>query len=756
MKNAISFISACLISLLSFSQCDTLLIPQSGYSIVKTSSVNGSNPGSNTLDGTTNSRWRTTGNGPHEIVVDLGSSYNVTGLGVEARWAGTGKVGEYTVYVTDDTTKWGSGERMDVLKYLENNTKDTLFFGGVNGRYIKLLCESTKDDLQLSEILAFRDTCAASGKKNQAIDFPVIPKKSTKDAPITFTATSTAGTAIQYSIVSGPATVSGNTLTLTQAAGVVKVKATAASTSTHMMAERIQEFIVVDLSTYDPIITTRLVDTFSLEMKSLDLYYPIYINASIDEPGFLSIDKVEVEIEGEKFDAISKSNFYYFPWKPKEFKTYQVKIIALGSNGNQTTITRNVEVVENGTTKMVRTLEDVVIAFNGQNNRKYYGSHKLPQFTGSYKKLVATLDVECPTGGCDPYDRWAHIDIKAPDGNWIQIIRYITPFGIACNHEIDLSPYMSMLQGEVEFYVFIDTWSKGWQFTLDLEYTAGDAPFAYSTIDEVWDGQYDFGNPINLEPVPTASMMGHKNTEWSELILSTSGHGWGNNNTNNAAEFYRAKHDVIKDNKRIYEQDLWNACNPNPDGCNNQAGTWTYDRAGWCPGAISPPDYIVLGADIASTAYTLDYKFLSTYRDLCHPNDPNCQSGVTCPDCNAGYNPHYQVDGQIVTYSNKPLFYKDLEHTVGTKEYINQESGYKLELYPNPSNGRFNVAVEELEGKMNVSVFSINGTQLKRFFFSSQVDLEANEFDLSNLPAGSYFIELKTDKGTAIEKIIIQ
>lgn len=757
MKNAVTFISACLVSLVSFSQCDTLLIPQTGYSIVKTSTVNGNNPGSNTIDGTTNTRWRTSGNGPHEIVVDIGNSYNVTGLGVQTRWSGTGRVGNYSVYVTNDTTNWGSGERKDVLRYTENSTKDTLFFGGVNGRYLKLLCESTKDDLQLSEILVFRDTCAASGKKNQVIDFPAISKKTTVDAPFVLGATSSAGTSIQYSVVSGPATVSGNTLTLTQSAGIVRIKATAASTTTHMMSERIQEFTVIDMSTYDPIVTTRLVDTFSLEMKDLEMYYPIYVSASIDEPNFLSIDKVEIEIEGERFEAISKSNFYYFPWKPEEFKTYQIGIIAHGSNGNQTTITRNVEVVSKGTTKTVRSLDDVVIEFNTQNSRDYYGSYKLPQFAGSYNAINAKLIVECPNGNCDDWDRWAHFDIKAPDGNWIQIIRYMTPYGVGCTHEIDLTAYRSLLQGEVEFHVFIDTWGTGgWQLTLDLEYTAANAPFAYSTIDEVWDGRYDFGNPINLEPVPTANMTGHKNTEWSELILSTSGHGWGQNNTNNAAEFYRAKHDILKDSKRIYEQDLWNTCNPNPDACTNQAGTWQYDRAGWCPGAIAPPDYIVIGADIASMAYTLDYKFLSTYRDLCHPNDPNCQSGVTCPDCNDGYNPHYQVDGHVVTYSNSPLFYGDANHTVGTQEFMNSKSGYNVELYPNPNGGRFRVAVEELEGKMNVSVFSISGAQLKRYFFNSQVELEAEEFDLSNLPSGSYFIEIRTENGTAFEKIIIQ
>ena len=102
-------------------------------------------------------------------------------------------------------------------------------------------------------------------------------------------------------------------------------------------------------------------------------------------------------------------------------------------------------------------LEDIVIEFGGENSRWYYGTYNLPQFVGAYENLNAFLDVECPNigGGCDDWDRWAHIDIKAPDGNWVQLIRYITPYGVACDHELNVTDYSSLLQGQVEFRVFI-------------------------------------------------------------------------------------------------------------------------------------------------------------------------------------------------------------------------------------------------------------------------------------------------------------
>lgn len=62
--------------------------------------------------------------------------------------------------------------------------------------------------------------------QNQTITFPSIPDKETTDAPFTISATASSGLTVSFTILSGPATVSGNTITLTGAAGTVEVQAT--------------------------------------------------------------------------------------------------------------------------------------------------------------------------------------------------------------------------------------------------------------------------------------------------------------------------------------------------------------------------------------------------------------------------------------------------------------------------------------------------------------------------------------------------
>ena len=97
-----------------------------------------------------------------------------------------------------------------------------------------------------------------------------------------------------------------------------------AGSATHFAAEREIEFTVIDLATYNPKISTRLIDDFPLEIQDTNMWYPIYISSSIDEPTFLSTSNVRVEIDGKRYPATAKKDFYYFAWKPKEFKTYEV------------------------------------------------------------------------------------------------------------------------------------------------------------------------------------------------------------------------------------------------------------------------------------------------------------------------------------------------------------------------------------------------------------------------------------------------
>jgi uncharacterized repeat protein (TIGR01451 family) len=84
--------------------------------------------------------------------------------------------------------------------------------------------------------------------QNQTITFPAIANKLTNDPPFTISATASSGLPVSFSIVSGPATVSGNTVTLTGAAGTVTVRATQAGNAQYNPATPVERSFTVTQS----------------------------------------------------------------------------------------------------------------------------------------------------------------------------------------------------------------------------------------------------------------------------------------------------------------------------------------------------------------------------------------------------------------------------------------------------------------------------------------------------------------------------
>jgi len=755
-----------LVLLLSFqlnAQCDITSIDNSSWVVTYTDSEwSGDYIGDYAIDGDINTLWHT-GQGvpyPHEIHVDLGANYPVSGIGMLPRQNPTNaKAVDHEIYLSNDGTNWTiqGGGFFTYSGANDIDLKQSTFYS-IDARYVRLVGLSgyADENMGIAELEIYQDlVCSPTGQTNQVISFDEILDHGTEDDPFDVFATSTSGLDVSFEIVSGPASVNGNTITLTGDAGIVEVKAEQAGDGTYYPAEAIRSFEVIDLSLYYPDVTTRFIDTYPLEMPTLRAY-PIYVNSSIEIPdGLIEIEQVDVEVGAETYTAIEADGFYYYLWEPESYGNHTVHIHANATNGNSTTITRNIEVTSSIASQTVGTLQDVVIEFGGDNSRWYYGTFTMPQFVAAYNNVNAFLEVECPNipGGCDDWDRWAHIDVKGPDGNWIQIIRYITPYGVACNHELDVTDYMSLLQGEVEFRVFIDTWGTGgWQLTLNLEYTQGTPEYPYSGIVEVWDGSYSFGNPANLQPVETFNASISQYAETPHLRISNTGHGWGSNNTGNAAEFFNAYHFIDVNTVETFVQHLWNICNPNPDNCTGQQGTWQYSRAGWCPGAIAPPHIFDLTPFIGSNI-DLDYRFHPSYQDFCHPNNPDCISGQTCPDCNDGYNPIYFVDTHIINRSNSPIINGGLL----SNEIIDDEISFELKIFPNPSTGLFSIYTNNLEGgETSITIHTVDGKLTKTYYFRSVTELNNYIFDLSSLSKGIYFINFQNSVGNGAKRIILE
>ncbi len=760
MKYCYPLILFCWLSGNAFAQCVSWPVPLASLQVVSVDGQAAAQPVGLAFDSSFTTYFASNGNAPfpHEIVLDLGISRVVNQIALWPRIdQALGKTAQYEVYASDNLNAWGDPQAAGLMVYdsLGDDSVKYIGFGGVSARYVKLRALSNFDAgnanrWMIAEMRVFADTCAASGKSNQTLIFPAISKQLTTNQTLTLTATASTGLPVTYEWVSGPATVAGDQLSFTGTGGRVVVKAVQAGDATYFPSERLQYFEVIDPALYAPEISTRLVQSYLIEMPLLRAY-PIYANASISHPDVFSVDSMLFIIDGRDYPTTHNGSLFTVWWQPDSFGPHAVELKAFGSNGVTGSVNRTVVVFSPIGGKTVNTFQGEVINWGSANPESVMDTFELPQFVGTYSQVMADFWVTCPSvpGGCDDWDRIAKVELKNPEGEWVEFIRYITPYGVACSHTLDVTDFASLLQGRVPMRVVITTYGTGgWSVHLRLRYLPGTPTHVYSQVNQLWYGYYDFGNPANLQPFDTIQYSFPAGTVDAHLNVVTTGHGWGNNNTSNAAEFFPAVNYVMVGSTLI-PHNFWRVCNPNPDGCQPQNGTYQYARAGWCPGAISPPTSFDFSSYLNRNRLTLSYILHPGYVDQCHANNPNCRSGITCPDCNDGFNPAFQVSASMITFSDT------VSPTIPRiPTSLDPEKGTFFAVVPNPTGNYFRIETADLQGPIGVTVLDLNGAELQAHTFPQVEALAQARFSLAGLPGGVYLVKIISKAGVAVEKVL--
>ena len=376
----------------------------------------------------------------------------------------------------------------------------------------------------------------------------------------------------------------------------------------------------------------------------------------------------------------------------------------------------------------------------GLATRTVIDTFLLPHDLSGYASIEMHVLLNCPTGGCDPWDRFASIRVWH-DNEWYEIGRYMTPYGKSCGWTIDVSDYRSLLKDTVIINSFIDTWTNpGWLVNIDFKFIAGIPVNPFIKIENLWnDYNVVYGDSTQPLNVPTINKVIDGAATGVKIKLVNTGHGQGN--TDNAAEFSQKTHHINVNGIQAYSQWLWRTnCASNP--CSPQAGTWQYSRAGWCPGAdVIPAEYDIMAMVTPGISVALDYE-LQSYFNNCSPHNPACINGSTCNDCNYNNNghtePHYKIASQLITYLSTP--------TGITKTH---NSG--ISLFPNPSNGNIKISFQEFHD-CTFEVYSLMGMLVYETALSRNGELH----ELSFLPKGIYIARVKSDYASWSERIIIE
>ena len=585
------------------------------------------------------------------------------------------------------------------------------------------------------------------GLTAQFIDFAEIPDQLVYNEPITLQATATSGLPVTFEVVSGPATIDGNVLTLTGEEGAVKVRAIQSGDGTNWQPAPAvnRSFYVVDPEQYAPEITIRRpYEGTQVFMPNFENPVMVVLSAYIDHGNILKFEEVKCNVDGQElflktdYPDDPDNGYWYTTWTPSGPGTYNMTVSITQTGGKVTTASNTFEVTTDYNDMVVSALNGEVVVTTTQFTD--YGEFAFPTHVNAFNAINLHYLHNCVNGSCNTYDHASYVRVKNYRGEWMELCRYITPFGVECVDDLDVTDFTTVLQGLVEFEYYCEQYSTGQGYcpTAIFEYTKGTPDYPYVDMQEIWYGNFAFGDYENLCPLPTRSIDFEPCVEKAKLQITTSGHNWsdtqnGAYNTGNAAEFYHAHHNINVNGATAYTQDLWENCSPNPAGCQPQNGTWTYSRAVWCPGSMSMVWDYSLDNCLASGHADVLYEFDPTYVDQCHPNYPDCVSGQnSCPHCENSNNPILRVSGKLVTYSHNTEIMTD----VPVIPDVNKDP-FQVSLTPNPVRDRLTINTDYDKGRASVKIINAQGVIVRAFSMKDTATI-----DMSDLPAGVYFVHV--------------
>lgn len=82
---------------------------------------------------------------------------------------------------------------------------------------------------------------------------------------------------------------------------------------------------------------------------------------------------------------------------------------------------------------------------------------------------------------------------------------------------------------------------------------------------------------------------------------------------------------------------------------------------------------------------------------------------------------------------------------------ISEADYLKTSVFPNPSNGIFNISIEST-GSVYLSVLDLSGKIIRAEQFNGSV----HQVDLSELTSGAYLLQLQAEEGTSVSRIILE
>jgi hypothetical protein len=212
----------------------------------------------------------------------------------------------------------------------------------------------------------------------------------------------------------------------------------------------------------------------------------------------------------------------------------------------------------------------------------------------------------------DRWDRAGWVRLVKPGMAPVELARFMTAYGGAISHQVDVTHLAPLLNGLCTFEIFIDTWvSPAWIVEAELVFTP-DATGQFNPPAWALGALFPDGGLTAEKPEVSAEVLIPEHTRWVEIAAITTGHC---TDGSDADEFITKDNVILVDGVEVYRWRPWrDDCEDfrivNPYCAKWSDGSWSsdYSRSGWCPGDVADPEFIDLSDWLTPGVHTLTWK----------------------------------------------------------------------------------------------------------------------------------------------------
>ena len=335
----------------------------------------------------------------------------------------------------------------------------------------------------------------------------------------------------------------------------------------------------------------------------------------------------EVSLDNSSFSqsfsfAPEISNEVYVRFTPAEAINYY-STLTISSNDISNNINLNLFGLGTPLIHNYQAFQNQELGYGGGFSQSAIQMFSLHDDLSEIQQIKMYLQIDCPSTGCDDWDRFANVKVKdQATGNWYEIARYITPYWVGTQQlqrglEFDVTDFKSFLKDNVELRIYIENWTtKADIVSIDFDYIVGTPDYENYEVAEVLSlhsnsiSGVPYGVTHNLDLEKSIQIPSDSENIQFRTIIS----GWGHATPNDAdgrpcAEWCFRTHDIKINGSYTFQHNLGPiGCSANP--INNQnPGNWQPDRAGWCPGMAVPVRMNSLDTSYSGSTISFEYDF---------------------------------------------------------------------------------------------------------------------------------------------------